>query len=104
MKRLLASVLGFTLVFALPGFVIALDTKEKQPDATLELSEGDVAAGIGWSWGGGTLTYQGQQYKFKVEGLSVGDVGVSEVSALGKVYGLEQLEDFSGHYVADCSC
>ena len=97
-KRLLDSILGFTLFFTLAGIAVAQDETDKQPDATFELTEGDVGAGIGWSWGGGTRTYEGQEYKFKVEGLSVGDVGVSEASAIGQVYNLEQLEDFNGHY------
>src|SRR5262245_17844452 len=34
-----------------------------------------------FSWGHGTLTYQGKQFRVKVEGLSVGEVGVTQASA-----------------------
>ena len=51
--------------------------KAKAPDATLQLREGSVAAGIGFSWGGGTLTFRGKRYPVKVDGLSVGSVGIS---------------------------
>src|SRR5262249_50030746 len=36
--------------------------QEDTPDGTVRLSAGSVAAGIGFSWGGGTLTYQGKEY------------------------------------------
>lgn len=70
------------------------------PDATLELKEGSVAAGIGFSWGGGTLTYQGKTYKVSVDGLTVGSVGISEATASGKVFGLKDIKNFDGIYTA----
>jgi hypothetical protein len=74
--------------------------QSKAPDATLELSGGSVAAGIGFSWGQGTLTYQGKKYPVKVEGLSVGEVGITRATARGNVSGLKKLEDFNGNYTA----
>jgi hypothetical protein len=50
-------------------------------DATVKLSGGVVAAGVGYKWGRGTLSYQGQQLKFCIRGLSVGDVGIANLSA-----------------------
>lgn len=72
--------------------------EDRKPDATVKLSEGSVAVGIGWSWGHGTLSYKGKTYKFKVEGLSVGEVGVTKAEATGNVYDLKNLEDFDGIY------
>ena len=72
----------------------------KAPDATVEFTEGSVAAGIGFSWGSGTLTYKGKKYPISVDGLSVGSVGASSVSASGKVYHLKKVEDFDGNYAA----
>ena len=69
-----------------------------QPDATLRLSGGSFAAGIGFSWGSGTLTYKGKDYPVKVKGLSIGKVGVTSASAYGEVYNLKHLQDFNGHY------
>jgi hypothetical protein len=74
--------------------------KGKGPDATLQLSSGSVAAGIGFSWGGGTLTYRGKRYPVSVDGLSVGSVGISRASASGSVTNLKKLEDFNGTYTA----
>jgi hypothetical protein len=74
--------------------------KEKGPDATLQLSQGSVAAGIGFSWGGGTLTYRGKRYPVSVDGLSVGSVGISRATASGTVTNLKSLDDFNGTYTA----
>jgi len=85
------------LVTVLAGFAVA---QGRPPDATLSLTEGKVAAGIGFQWGAGTLSYQGKTYRVKVEGLSVGDVGATRASATGKVFNLANLDDFSGTYAA----
>lgn len=67
-------------------------------DATLKLTGGVMAAGVGYRWGRGTLIYQGQQYGFCVHGLAVGDVGAVKLSAQGAVYNLKSPDDFSGKY------
>lgn len=72
--------------------------QEKQPDATVRLSTGSVAVGIGFTWGSGVLTYKGKEYPFSIEGLSVVDVGLSKAEATGVVYDLKRLEDFNGNY------
>jgi hypothetical protein len=69
-------------------------------DATVKLSGGVLAAGIGYKWGHGTLNYQGQDFKFRIQGLSVGDVGAANLAAQGAVFNLKSLEDFSGEYFA----
>lgn len=75
-------------------------THQSKPDATLRISGRSFAAGIGFSWGSGTLTYKGKDYPVKVKGLSIGKVGVSSASAYGEVYNLKSLHDFNGHYQA----
>jgi hypothetical protein len=72
--------------------------QEGTPDGTVRLSSGSVAAGVGFSWGGGTLTYQGKEYPFDVSGLSVADVGISKAEGSGSVYHLKKLADFNGNY------
>lgn len=67
-------------------------------DATIRLSGGSVAAGIGWSWGKGTLTYKGKDYPISVKGLSLGKVGFTNVTASGEVYHLKDLKDFDGNF------
>src|SRR3989441_12921927 len=98
MRRLLSGVVAVgSLVAALAGLAVA---QGKNADATLTLSDGSVAAGIGFSWGKGTLTYAGKTYPVKVEGLSVGEIGVVRATAKGTVSNLTKLDDFSGNYVA----
>ena len=92
-------------VMALAAFALALGTavaaeEEKKPDATLKLSGGSVAAGLGISWGSGTLTYKGKDHPVDVKGLSVGDVGITRIEASGKVHNLKDLADFDGNYTA----
>ena len=97
MKRVTMCVLVLVMALAFSGSAFAA---EKKPDATLKLSEGQVALGIGWSWGKGVLSFKGKEYPFKVEGLSVGDVGITKAEATGKVYNLKKLEDFGGKYLS----
>jgi hypothetical protein len=99
MVRQLTAWVAVGAVLALLGGS-ALAQGAKKPDATVKLSEGSVAAGIGWSWGKGVLTYKGKTYPFKVEGLTVGEVGVTKAEATGNVFKLVKLEDFSGIYRA----
>jgi hypothetical protein len=69
-------------------------------EGTISFSGGAIAIGVGFQWGNGTLTYQGQQYQFKLNGLSVLDVGVSSVTGSGTVRNLYKVTDFSGNYVS----
>ena len=96
-RAVIVSMLVGSLVALLAGLAAA---QARKPDATLTLSEGSVAVGIGFSWGKGTLSYQGKTYPFKVEGLSVGEVGMTRASAAGNVFNLKKLADFSGNYTA----
>lgn len=75
-------------------------TAGKTPDAQVALSAGDVAVGVGFVWGGGTLTYQGAELPFSLSGLSVVDVGAAHINAKGSVYNLKRAEDFPGTYSA----
>ncbi len=72
--------------------------QETAGQVTIELT--GIAAGIGVSWGSGTLNYAGRTYLFNVDGLSVGDVGIAKVTATGKVYNLKNISDFAGNYAA----
>ena len=67
-----------SLVASFVGLVAA-----QSQTGTLRLTDGSVAAGIGFSWGRGTLTYAGKTYPVKVEGLSVGEVGPTRATAVG---------------------
>jgi len=79
------------------GGVAAADDK---PSGTVTIESKSVALGVGVSWGDGKLRYKGKTYSFSVKGLSIVDLGVSKVSAKGKVFHLDKVEDFSGNYAA----
>jgi hypothetical protein len=96
MKRFLVAA-GSAVVLL---FGISAARAQEKPDASIELRGGSIAAGIGFSWGSGTLTYQGKEYPVSVTGLSVGSVGITDATAKGVVYGLKDLKSFDGNYTA----
>jgi len=91
-------ILSFVLSVVTGFTQAATHHHESKPDATLRLSTGGFALGIGVNWGSGTLTYRGKPYPVKVKGLSVGRVGATSSSAYGEVFNLKHLQDFNGHY------
>ena len=95
MRRGMISVVMLGSLLVLASGVLA---QEKKLSGTLKLSEGSVAVGVGLSWGGGVLTYEGKDYPFSMQGLAVADVGISRAEATGMVYNLTQLADFDGNY------
>ncbi len=97
MNKIKKIVILLLVVGVMTGFTQGA-THESKPDATLRLSTGGFALGIGVSWGSGTLTYRGKDYPIKVKGLSVGRVGATSSSANGEVFNLKHLQDFNGHY------
>ncbi len=78
----------------------AAPAQEPGSDATITFSGGSVAAGVGYSWGDGVLNFKGKEYPFTVNGLSVVDIGVSQIDGSGDVYDLQNVSDFPGTYVA----
>ncbi|HMB34971.1 MAG TPA: EipA family protein [Methylomirabilota bacterium] len=80
--------------------VSGLAAADEKPSGTVSMDSKSVALGVGVNWGDGKLQYKGKTYTFSVKGLSVIDLGVSKVSARGKVYHLAKVEDFSGNYAA----
>jgi hypothetical protein len=70
------------------------------PVATVDLSGGSIAAGVGYVWGSGSLTFEGKKYPFKLSGLSIVDVGAAHLAGSGVVYNLKTPSDFAGTYTA----
>ena len=94
-RRLLLALI-FLLLGAAPGWA----ERPMPPVGEVSIELTGVAAGIGLSWGHGVLRFQGRRYPFRIEGLSVGDVGYAKVSAWGRVYNLRNPYDLSGTYGA----
>jgi len=104
MRKIIASLAACTLLsaaaYAGDSDSPAPVAQDAQPDATLTLKGGSVAAGIGYTWGHGELGYHDSSQRFSIKGVSVVDVGATNFSASGYVYNLKKLQDFSGNYVA----
>jgi outer membrane immunogenic protein len=97
MRRTIVSVMAIASLVLMLHLISA---EEKQPDASLTWHTASIADGVGYSWGAGVLTFQGKAYPFRIEEISVGDMGISRVEATGNVYHLTTIEDFGGHYAA----
>lgn len=94
---IMAMILGASLLAFNAPVGAAEDVK---PSATVAMETKAVAVGVGYSWGDGVLSFQGEEYTFKIKGLSVIDVGISSISAQGDVYNLDRVEDFPGTFSA----
>jgi hypothetical protein len=95
-----------TLLTLAPGMLRAdevvtiQDPDQPTVDATVRLSGGLLALGVGYSWGHGTISYQGVERTFCIHGLSIGEVGAADLKAQGAVFHLQSLRDFAGRYFA----
>src|SRR5271155_3436725 len=100
---LVATVLASTIAVASEGASAATPVAEGSiPSGYVWLSGGVIAIGIGYSWGHGTLynSKDQKEYKFKISGVSVADVGGAGITAEGEVYNLTSPTDLSGDYSA----
>lgn len=97
MKRSMLAAVAAVFLSCTSTILVAAD---RTPDATLDLSGGSVAVGVGIDWSKGTLHYKGQNVPVKVKGLSLVRVGASKFSAAGEVYNLKELSQFAGNYSA----
>lgn len=97
--RKLALMAAAAATFALPAAAQDPFVNSK-PDGTIVLDAKAAAAGIGYTWGNGTLYFHGHEYPFSVKGITVADVGFAEITGHGRVYHLTSLNQFSGTYAA----
>ena len=83
-----------------PAVVVEEEPVTAPPPPYVSMESMSIAAGIGFSWGEGVLTFEGQRHAFSVKGLSLIDLGVAKLISEGAVSNLEELSDFEGHYAA----
>jgi len=79
---------------AVPGSVTA------PPPAHVHLQTTSIAAGIGVSWGEGTLSFEGERYPLSVKGLTLGEIGGAKIVASGGVNNIQSASDLEGTYIA----
>jgi hypothetical protein len=101
---LVATALASTITVAAEGATSAAPpvAEGSIPSGYVWLSGGVIAVGIGYSWGHGTLynSKDQKEYKFKISGVSVADVGGAGITAEGEVYNLTSPADLGGDYSA----
>lgn len=98
--RLPRTVVGTLLLVCAFGWAATVSAEGPPASGTISITTTSIAVGLGAKWGDGMLTTKGKRYRFAVQGLEVGAVGVSKVQATGKVYHLGKIADFAGTYVA----
>jgi|SRR5262245_17122074 len=89
----------FFLVTALAAYAVAAE-KAATPSGRVTLTSTAIAAGVGVTWGDGTLTFKGKEYPFSIDGLTLVDWGISRATANGDVYNLTDVSKFGGTYLA----
>ena len=97
-KVRIVSRIALFLVLALATTAVPADSPN--PSGKVSIDTTSIAAGIGVSWGDGTLSFQGKNIRFSVDGLTLVDWGISKASAVGEVYNLTDASKFAGNYVA----
>jgi hypothetical protein len=95
--RKLFTLLGVGLALLLANPIVSY---AQAPDGVIELSGGSISAGIGYSWGSGTLIFQGKRYPLKISGISLASVGVTDYTAAGSVEGLKTPEGINGVFTS----
>jgi hypothetical protein len=70
------------------------------PIGSVSIDMTSIAAGVGYSSGSGVLRFHGRRYLFKIDGLSLGNVGIASINAVGNVYNMNSVNQFAGNYAA----
>jgi hypothetical protein len=86
----------FAIVFAANPAI----AQGQAPSAKISIETTSIAAGVGLSWGNGKLSFNGKEYHFSIDGVTLMDFGIGKSSAAGEVYNLMDLADFEGNYAA----
>lgn len=96
-KKWLSTWLAVLGLFGIMTVALAADPP---PSGMVKISSKAVAIGVGVTWGDGQLTFEGKTVPFSVDGLSVVDLGITDITSSGEVFNLNKLSDFNGNYVA----
>src|SRR5215471_20834268 len=89
---------SITLLLIIPGCASTTQAPSSPPSATVRIQEWSAAYYGSAAAGKGTLYYHGQRHHFTISGLGAGGMGAQKISAIGKVYDLNNLSSFSGTY------
>src|SRR5438128_4578572 len=92
MKNAKKIAVSLLILGVMTGFTQAATHHESKSDATLRLSGGSFALGIGVNWGSGTLTYKGKAYPDKIKGQSRCKGGMTTSTANGQFFSWTNLQ------------
>ena len=92
--RRLAAAIGLLMMLS----VTPLAAEDLVKVGTVEINQVQIAFIGSANLGGGTLTYNGQEYEFTIGGLGVGGIGASSIEAVGEVYNMTDPSQFAGAY------
>ena len=81
------------------GLIPSLAAADYVQSGSVTIEQVQIAFIGSGNLGGGTLIFGGRNYDFTVGGLGVGGIGLSKMEAVGTVYNLANVADFSGAYV-----
>lgn len=98
-KKLIFVYLAMAVIFLFTVASVGAQPQEPYPIGQVTIEAKQVAVGVGWTWGGGTLSFKGKTYQFGIKGLNVAALGVSKINAKGDVYNLKNPSDLAGNYV-----
>jgi hypothetical protein len=99
-RTLTALILGTGIVASSTAAFAADPAAPGRIDGYVTIRAHSAAAGVGYTWGDGVLTFHGRHYPFTVKGVDVAAVGYSTVVGHGRVYNLHRVSDFTGTYAA----
>lgn len=97
MTRIVTTVFLSCLLWS--GAALAQARNLGPPTGTVSIRQLQVAFIGSGAIGGGELTFGKRKYGITVAGLGIGGVGASTLRATGAVYGLRNINDFTGAYV-----
>ena len=98
MKLPIKPALAFFGAFLIGGCASTTTAPSTPPSATVSIREWSAAYYASAEAGKGILNYNGQRHHFTISGAGAGGMGGQKVSATGKVYNLNNLQDFPGTY------
>jgi hypothetical protein len=72
----------FAVLFVVAALATTVAAAEgPKPSGKVTIESRSIAAGIGVTWGDGKLSFEGKEYPFSIDGLTLVDFGISKASA-----------------------
>lgn len=96
-RRLATGLIALVSALTIVSAALAQDMK---PAGQVEITKTEIGFLVNVGGGRGRLHFDGHTYHFRIGGLGVGGMGISETHATGDVYNLKYASDFAGVYGA----